>query len=153
MQFLDSGFQGTRAEIYGLTFSSLLADKGKKGRKRRMKGRGSGVEFRSSGIPQGLSATQKPKREVLGGKLASSVTKSSLSVHPWRHLLLTWAPALLAGFPWCTSTRPKSKKQGIWWGAWRSVCIPGMRICSKNGWQSFPVVRSLTIMGLMSESW
>lgn len=78
LQFLDGGFQGTRAEICGLTFLSLLADKGKKGRKKRMKGRGSGVEFRSSGVPQGLSATQKPKQEVLRGKLAPSVTKNSL---------------------------------------------------------------------------
>lgn len=63
LQFLDSGFQGTRAEIYGLTFLSLLADKGKEERKRRMKGRGSDVEFRSSGLPQSLSATQKPKQK------------------------------------------------------------------------------------------
>ena len=38
-------------------------------------------------------------------------------------------------------------------GARKSVYSPGMRIYSKNGWQSFPVVRSLTTTGLMSEHW
>ena len=101
LQFLDCGFQGTRAEIYGLTFLSLLADKEKKGRKRRMKGRGSGVEFRSSGVPQGLSATQKPKQEVFGGETGTICHQKLSAVHPRRHLLLTlgssspdWGPGV-----------------------------------------------------------